>query len=45
MGGVTYVMTDMRLQPFNRQIKNHQYHFSFILDQTAKFNSCQYFQL
>ena len=45
MSGSTYVMNNKQLQPFNRQIQNHQYHFSFILGQTAKFNSRQYFRL
>ena len=30
---------------FSCQIKNHRYHFSFILGQTAKFNSHQFFRL
>ena len=47
MGGVGYVMNNKQLRPFNRQIENRQYHFSFILGKTAKFNSSQYmyFQL
>ena len=41
MGGVAYVMNNKLLQSFNHQIKNYQYHFSFI----AKFNPRQYFWL